>query len=86
LADDFEEHGVGVIERLRVEKPEAYAKIIASLLPKQISGADGAPLLNAITVTYRKPGDPAPEPEVAAIATATALDEATTEPDEAEAA
>jgi hypothetical protein len=76
LADDFEKHGVGVIERLRAEKPEAYARIVASLLPKEISGADGGPLLNAITVTYRKPGDPAPEPEVAAAGVAVALTEA----------
>jgi hypothetical protein len=33
----------------------------ASLLPKQIEGADGGPLLSAITVTYRKPGEAAAE-------------------------
>jgi hypothetical protein len=33
LADDFERHGVEAIERVRIEKPEAYIKVIASLLP-----------------------------------------------------
>jgi hypothetical protein len=29
LAEDFEKHGVEVIERVRIEKPEAYIKVIA---------------------------------------------------------
>jgi hypothetical protein len=37
LADDFERHGVEVIERVRIEKPEAYLKVIASLLPKDLN-------------------------------------------------
>jgi hypothetical protein len=88
LADDFEQHGVGVIERLRIEKPEAYAKVIASLLPKEISGADGGPLLSSIVVTYRKPGDSAPEvgADVAATAVVDAIDRATDEDELAAAA
>jgi hypothetical protein len=37
LADDFERHGAEVIERVRVEKPEAYIKVVASLLPKDLN-------------------------------------------------
>jgi hypothetical protein len=37
LADDFERHGVEAIERVRIEKPEAYLKVIASLLPKDLN-------------------------------------------------
>ena len=37
LADDFEKHGAEVIERVRIEKPEAYLKVIASLLPKDLN-------------------------------------------------
>ena len=37
LAEDFEKHGVEVIERVRIEKPEAYIKVIASLLPKDLN-------------------------------------------------
>ena len=37
LAEDFEKHGLEVIERVRIEKPEAYIKVIASLLPKDLN-------------------------------------------------
>ena len=37
LNDDFAQHGVAVIERVRTEKPADYLKIIASLVPKDIS-------------------------------------------------
>lgn len=33
---DFEKHGVAVIERVRLEKPEQYLKVIASILPKEV--------------------------------------------------
>ncbi len=36
LADDFEAHGTGAIEAVRVERPHEYLKIIASILPKII--------------------------------------------------
>ena len=35
LHDDFKEHGKVAIEACRTDKPEAYLKVIASLLPKQ---------------------------------------------------
>jgi len=35
LHDDFEKHGVTVIETVRTEKPDAYMKVVASLLPKE---------------------------------------------------
>nr|WP_225166570.1 hypothetical protein [Ensifer sp. IC4062] len=34
---DFEAHGVDVIARLREEKPESYLKLLASILPKDLS-------------------------------------------------
>jgi hypothetical protein len=37
LAEDFAEHGPAVIERVRIEKPEAYLKVIASLLPRDLN-------------------------------------------------
>ena len=37
LAEVFEKHGLEVIERVRIEKPEAYIKVIASLLPKDLN-------------------------------------------------
>lgn len=35
LHDDFMKHGVSTIEKVRDEKPEAYVKVVASLLPKE---------------------------------------------------
>jgi len=35
LQDDFEEHGVATIAKVRTDKPDAYLKVIASLLPKE---------------------------------------------------
>jgi hypothetical protein len=37
LAEDFEKYGAEAIERVRIEKPEAYLKVIASLLPKDLN-------------------------------------------------
>lgn len=36
LHDDFQEHGVKVIEAVRTERPQDYLKVVASLLPKQV--------------------------------------------------
>lgn len=35
LHDDFEQHGVATIAKVRNEKPDAYMKVVASLLPKE---------------------------------------------------
>lgn len=35
LHDDFNEHGIAAIQTVRREKPDAYVKVIASLLPKE---------------------------------------------------
>lgn len=35
LHADFQEHGVATIEKVRLEKPDQYVKVIASLLPKE---------------------------------------------------
>ena len=37
LTEDFEQHGVSVIERVRTEKPENYLKIVADLVPKDFN-------------------------------------------------
>lgn len=34
---DFEEHGPKVIETVRIEKPDQYLKVIASILPKELN-------------------------------------------------
>lgn len=37
LADDFDAHGPVVIETVRLEKPDQYLKVIASILPKELN-------------------------------------------------
>ncbi len=37
LHDDFEEHGVKAIEKVRQEKPDQYLKVVASVIPKDIN-------------------------------------------------
>jgi hypothetical protein len=36
LYADFVEHGPAVIEQVRVEKPDVYLKVTASILPQQV--------------------------------------------------
>jgi hypothetical protein len=37
LQDDFREHGIATLERVREEKPDAYLKVIASIIPKELN-------------------------------------------------
>jgi len=37
IAEDFENHGAAVIERVRQERPTDYLKVVASLLPKDVN-------------------------------------------------
>jgi hypothetical protein len=36
LARDFEEHGEGIIRVVRIEKPDVYLRLIASVLPREM--------------------------------------------------
>lgn len=62
LADDFENHGISVIERLRNESPAQYANVIGKLMPKlmELTGAGGEELKLSGVVKFvesRKKGD-----------------------------
>lgn len=37
MYEDFTENGEAVIDRVRVEKPEQYLKVVASILPQQLN-------------------------------------------------
>lgn len=37
MHDSFEKHGAETIEKVRLEKPDQYLKVIASLLPKEMT-------------------------------------------------
>lgn len=36
LHEDFQEHGVAAIAAVRADKPDAYLKVIASILPREL--------------------------------------------------
>jgi tRNA isopentenyl-2-thiomethyl-A-37 hydroxylase MiaE len=44
LGDDFAIHGAAVIERVRTEEPTNYLRIVASLMPRQLSVERISPL------------------------------------------
>lgn len=37
MHEDFQKHGVDVIQRVRDTKPEQYLKVVASILPKDLN-------------------------------------------------
>lgn len=47
LAKHFAENGMAAIEAMHADKPNEYAKMIASLMTKEVTGEDGAPLFPA---------------------------------------
>lgn len=44
MLEDFQENGVAAIAAARVESPSRYVRSIVAILPKEITGEDGAPL------------------------------------------
>jgi hypothetical protein len=36
LSDDFAEHGISAIKKVRNEKPDAYLRLVADLVPKDV--------------------------------------------------
>lgn len=51
---DFEAHGIAAIEKVRETDPSTYMRVIASILPKEVTGENGEPLLTGITVSFVK--------------------------------
>ncbi len=47
LHADFDDHGEGVIVRVREEEPATYLRLVAALLPKEIEAPPGNPLEGA---------------------------------------
>jgi hypothetical protein len=48
LLTDWEEHGAKAIQDMRDDKPGDYVKVVASILPKEITGEDGQPIIARI--------------------------------------
>lgn len=60
LHADFQEHGIAAIQSVRTNKPDAYLKVIASILPKQVDlkvndydGMDDGQLRHALSAALR---------------------------------
>lgn len=50
LLDDFADHGAAAIIAMRTDRPNEYAKMIAGILSKEISGEDGEDIPVALKV------------------------------------
>lgn len=58
MYDDFNKHGVLAVETVRAEKPDQYLKVIAAILPKEITGEDGGPItIHALEWRVKDPRD-----------------------------
>ena len=55
LLADFQKHGPETIETVRKERPQDYVKVIASILPKEMTGEDGGPIVAEIRRTLVRP-------------------------------
>ena len=58
LQKDFTANGELVLKIMREEKPNEYARMVASLMSKELTGEDGAPLFpTSVDWNVRKPAD-----------------------------
>lgn len=55
LLADFENNGIDAIRRVCEDKPSDYLKVIAGLLPKELTGEGGEPLMSGLTISFVKP-------------------------------
>ena len=44
LCEAWEKHGVAAVEKVAKDDPAAFLRVVASLLPKGVTGEDGGPL------------------------------------------
>lgn len=54
LAEDFAENGVNVIATMRSESPKDYAKMIAALQSREVTGEDGDSIFKGLEVIVRR--------------------------------
>jgi hypothetical protein len=55
---DWEQHGVNAITKLREDRPGDYVKVVASILPKELTGENGEPIAIKIVREIVRPSDP----------------------------
>jgi hypothetical protein len=51
---DFEQYGPATIVLARMEDPLGYIKVVAGMMPKELTGEDGEALFSGIQVTFVK--------------------------------
>jgi len=44
LCEAWEKHGAAAIEEIAKNEPAAFVRVVASLLPREVTGEDGEPL------------------------------------------
>lgn len=45
VLEDFEANGIEALEKVRKTDPSTYMRVIASILPKEVTGVDGESLI-----------------------------------------
>lgn len=55
---DFEKGGIEAIEKVRVDDPSTYLRVVAGILPRELTGEDGEALFTGITVNFVRPAKP----------------------------
>ena len=55
LLDDFEAHGVMAVQKVRENDTGTYLRVVAGLLPKQITGEDDGPVEVSMKVKFVRP-------------------------------
>jgi hypothetical protein len=55
---DFEEFGAPAVVLARMEDPLGYMRVVASLLPKELTAENGEPLFDGITVNFVRADKP----------------------------
>ena len=58
LLVDWEQHGAKAIVDMREDKPADYVKVVASILPKELTGEDGGPIFAKIVREIVRPSHP----------------------------
>ena len=60
LRADFDKFGAAAIARVRVDDPSAYIRVIARLMPTEVTGENGGPLVTEVVYRWAAAEDVEP--------------------------
>ncbi|OYV74777.1 MAG: hypothetical protein B7Z66_15285 [Chromatiales bacterium 21-64-14] len=63
LRADFDKHGAAALAKMRDEDPSTYIRMVARLLPTEVTGADGGPVATEVVYRWAVAGEDGPTPE-----------------------